>query len=248
MEQIDYVDDFEMKNTKSVTKVTSDSFYFDIKKNYSVTTSNVRLESGEKYLLPPVLTFDYDAYVDAPIFHHGIIMLLYFKPKSMDDFFSKSVIPYDPYAYHPIKYVRAATYGGDKYISSGTDVKVELPDNFNPNIHAIGICYLEVENAPFDRINDLRNHTSYLDLEAYSSKVFPIDTRSAAEGFIPLYRGDANGDGNVNLRDVTKMLRFIGRWDAQVIEDYADLNHDRTIDLNDASLAMKLIAGWDLTK
>jgi len=61
------------------------------------------------------------------------------------------------------------------------------------------------------------------------------------EGFL---KGDANGDGNVNLLDVAAILKKTAGWDVTVTKFSSDFTEDGKLNLLDASGVMKKIAGW----
>lgn len=61
--------------------------------------------------------------------------------------------------------------------------------------------------------------------------------------------GDANGDGSVNLSDVSAMLQFIASWDMSATnfnEVNANVNDDTSVTLSDVSKTLQSIAGWDV--
>ncbi len=60
--------------------------------------------------------------------------------------------------------------------------------------------------------------------------------------------GDANGDGKVDLRDVTVTARyFAGGWDVTINEKNADVNGDNKVDLKDVVLVRRYLAGgWNV--
>ena len=59
--------------------------------------------------------------------------------------------------------------------------------------------------------------------------------------------GDVNGDGKVNLNDVSLILKNIAKWNVTMDADAADVNDDGKVNLNDVSLILKYIAKWDIT-
>jgi len=61
----------------------------------------------------------------------------------------------------------------------------------------------------------------------------------------PAWNGDANGDENINLSDVTMILKHIANWDVEV-DPLADFDTNGKINLNDASLILKHIAKWNV--
>lgn len=59
--------------------------------------------------------------------------------------------------------------------------------------------------------------------------------------------GDATGDGNINLSDVSLILKSIAKWDVTLDIDAADVTGDGNVNLSDVSLILKYIAKWDVT-
>lgn len=61
--------------------------------------------------------------------------------------------------------------------------------------------------------------------------------------------GDADGNGEVNLRDVVLMLRHLaGGWDVQIDEKAADVDADGEVTTKDAvQITRHLAGGWDVT-
>ena len=58
--------------------------------------------------------------------------------------------------------------------------------------------------------------------------------------------GDVNRDTNIDLFDVTLMLKHIAKWNVEMDTDAADVNDDTDISLADVTLMMKYIAKWDV--
>ena len=59
--------------------------------------------------------------------------------------------------------------------------------------------------------------------------------------------GDADGDGKIDLNDVTRLLQKIAGWNVEVDPASADANADGNVDLNDVTLLLQHIAGWNVT-
>lgn len=61
----------------------------------------------------------------------------------------------------------------------------------------------------------------------------------------PTVYGDANGDGEIDISDVTAIQKYAAAYEkfnaAQL--KYADVNKDGTVDINDATAVQKYIAG-----
>ena len=56
--------------------------------------------------------------------------------------------------------------------------------------------------------------------------------------------GDADGDGYINLRDVSLILRHIAKWDVQCLESNADVTLDGSVNLADVSEILWQIVYW----
>ena len=58
--------------------------------------------------------------------------------------------------------------------------------------------------------------------------------------------GDCDGDGSVNMLDLTLMQRSINGWDVTVIKGTGDLNGDGSVNMLDLTLLQRFINGWDV--
>ncbi|MBQ7547744.1 MAG: RICIN domain-containing protein [Clostridia bacterium] len=84
--------------------------------------------------------------------------------------------------------------------------------------------------AANSRVDTTENQTLYAKWE----KVFVI--------------GDADGDGDIGLKDVVQISRYLaGGWDVTIDEAAADVNKDGVVNLKDAVLLRRYLAGgWDV--
>jgi len=198
----------------------------------TVSTSDVRFIEGTDKTSPR-LVLDYSVSVDLKPDEDGIptaggaIMLIYLRPEELNTIISQysSAAPFIPFGYQIIRDVRAGTEGGEEYISHADDLEVRLPDNFSFDKCSIGVCFLQVEGT-------------FSTMVVTSTNIAPLNAGN----------GDANGDGVVNILDVSLMLKYTAEWDMDINIHFADVNGNRRVGLDDASTVMKLIAGWDLTK
>ena len=60
--------------------------------------------------------------------------------------------------------------------------------------------------------------------------------------------GDADGDGEISLKDVTRITRFLaGGWNITVDTAASDVNADGEVDLKDVVMIRRYLAGgWDI--
>ena len=69
---------------------------------------------------------------------------------------------------------------------------------------------------------------------------------SADYDFVAVTYGDVNGDGNVNLSDISMMLQAIAKWDITGYNATAgDVNGDGAVNLSDVSKTLQAIAKWE---
>ena len=60
--------------------------------------------------------------------------------------------------------------------------------------------------------------------------------------------GDADGDGEVDLMDVTLLSRYLAHgWEADVRAGNCDVNRDGAVNLKDVVLIRRFLANWDIT-
>ncbi len=58
--------------------------------------------------------------------------------------------------------------------------------------------------------------------------------------------GDINGDGNINNKDVTRLLKYLTGWDVEFEENSLDVNGDGSINNKDVTRLLKYLTGWDV--
>ncbi len=62
--------------------------------------------------------------------------------------------------------------------------------------------------------------------------------------FIPgKVKGDADGNGKLNISDVTAILKYIAKWDIKISLDAADYDGSETVNITDITQIMQKIAG-----
>ena len=66
------------------------------------------------------------------------------------------------------------------------------------------------------------------------------------KSYVCAVTGDTNGDGSINLSDVSAILKKLAGWDAVVHVPAIDVNLDNKENLGDASHLLKYLAKWDV--
>ncbi len=64
--------------------------------------------------------------------------------------------------------------------------------------------------------------------------------------FIDYTPGDINGDGVLNSKDTTRLMRYLAGWDVEVNEAALDVNGDGVVNTKDTTRLMRYLAGWDV--
>lgn len=84
-------------------------------------------------------------------------------------------------------------------------------------------------------------------VHAIDLPAIPLTTSSSSQP--TRIAGDANGDKNVDLRDVVLITRYlVGGWNAVIQTSVADVNADNAVDLKDVALIHRyIVGGWGVT-
>ncbi len=64
--------------------------------------------------------------------------------------------------------------------------------------------------------------------------------------FVDYTPGDINGDGVVNTKDTTRLMRYLADWDVDVNESALDVNGDGVVNTKDTTRLMRYLADWDV--
>ena len=75
----------------------------------------------------------------------------------------------------------------------------------------------------------------------YKISWIPIDKLS--ELFVEHMPGDINGDGVVNTKDLTRLMKYLSGEEVDVVSEAADVNGDGAVNGKDLTRLMKYISG-----
>ena len=59
--------------------------------------------------------------------------------------------------------------------------------------------------------------------------------------------GDANGDGEIDIKDIVLFAQYLAGWNVEVDTSLSDCNSDGKTDIKDVVLLAQYLAGWDIT-
>lgn len=60
-------------------------------------------------------------------------------------------------------------------------------------------------------------------------------------------KGDVNGDSDVDMKDVTLVLKYLAEWEVEIDDTQSDVNGDGHIDMKDITLLLKYLAEWNVS-
>ena len=132
------------------------------------------------------------------------------------------------------------TYNGDIAVLTFA-VKEDAPDGVYP----ITVDYYKGRNG--DNVDG--ESVNYRENPSDITKFIPINL-SYASGDVTVLSylpGDINGDGSVNNKDATYILRYFADWSlADLVEEALDTNGDGIISNKDATHLLRYFAGWNV--
>jgi len=73
------------------------------------------------------------------------------------------------------------------------------------------------------------------------------EVREVPEKPVEVMYGDANGDGEVNLRDVAVLQQYTSNWEVTLNLAAADANGDGEVNLRDVALLQQYTSNWEVT-
>ena len=64
--------------------------------------------------------------------------------------------------------------------------------------------------------------------------------------FIDYTPGDISGDGILNSKDTTRLMKYLAGWDVEINEAAVDVNGDGVVNAKDTVRLMRYLAGWNV--
>ena len=105
-------------------------------------------------------------------------------------------------------------------------------------VDALGHDYEEIVIAPNETEQGYTLHTCKRCGDSYTDHFTEP---------VPVYlAGDINGDGKVNMKDVTRLHQHINGWDISVVEAAIDVNGDGKVNMKDVTRLHQYVNGWDV--
>ncbi len=59
--------------------------------------------------------------------------------------------------------------------------------------------------------------------------------------------GDVNDDGNVDMKDLTRLQQYLAEWEVYINENAADVTGDKKVDMKDLTRLQQYLAKWEVT-
>ena len=68
----------------------------------------------------------------------------------------------------------------------------------------------------------------------------------AVRDVVTVIFGDANGDENVNIKDLGLLQQYLNGWNVDVVAEAIDVNGDGNVNIKDLGLLQQYLNGWDV--
>ena len=81
------------------------------------------------------------------------------------------------------------------------------------------------------------NEEKVTDLVRFSTITVVVDASAR-------FAGDINGDGELNIMDVIRLLKHVSNWNVEVFQMNADVTGDGHVDIMDVIRLLKFVSGW----
>ena len=75
---------------------------------------------------------------------------------------------------------------------------------------------------------------------------FAVTNGKITIGELSYIRGDINGDGEVDNKDLTRLFQYLSNWDVTVNEPALDVNGDSSVDNKDLTRLFQYLSNWDV--
>ena len=75
---------------------------------------------------------------------------------------------------------------------------------------------------------------------------FAVTNGKITVGELSYIRGDINGDGEVDNKDLTRLFQYLSNWDVAVNEPALDVNGDSSVDNKDLTRLFQYLSNWDV--
>ena len=116
--------------------------------------------------------------------------------------------------------------------------------NVTGDIAVVSATFVVSENAP---VGALDVSLDVVDAINASLAAVPMTPAVMDGGLRVALPGDVNGDGSVDVADVTRLMQYLAEWDVRVDPLASDVTGDGVADLADVTRLMQYLAEWDVT-
>ena len=111
---------------------------------------------------------------------------------------------------------------------------------------AIGTQWLSSAGELDASVSNVSDASDLSELSDVSDTSDASDVSEVSDVSLPAPTGDANGDGDVNMKDVLALRMHVARLPIELSETDADVYTDGSLDMKDVLLLRKFIAQWDV--
>ena len=102
------------------------------------------------------------------------------------------------------------------------------------------------ENAAQGDIADISITYNQEDIYNIEDQDVKLNVINGSVTVLTCVPGDINGDGSVNMRDLTRFFQYLANWDVEVNTVVLDVNGDGNVNMRDLTRLFQYLANWDV--
>lgn len=119
-------------------------------------------------------------------------------------------------------------------------------ENMNDDVVFATLTFKANENSMVGASSNIVISYNADDIYNIDEENISLNIQNGIVTIVDYVPGDINGDGELNNKDVTRLMQYFAGWDVEVNEAALDVNGDGSLNNKDASRLMQYLAGWNV--
>lgn len=158
--------------------------------------------------------------------------------------YDKSVLSLEKITYNPE--MGGTTQSSKLTDSPATLLWVNSSAEFAKDVTFATLKFRVSTTAKNNAISDIILSTNKENIYNFEEKNIDCQVVNGKVTVETVLAGDVNDDGNVNNKDVSRLMQYLAHWQVEVNELVLDCNGDGSINNKDVSRLMQYLAHWDV--